>query len=110
MDINTKFTQMIYKIHQVTNDFVIGSVQDKIKNHHWIVVADIPRQMIQYNRVHPQNISLISGESDEDFSHNFEKIWTLYMAERLRDWLIREHPEKLFSYRGQPVAINNNFI
>ncbi|WP_221408192.1 hypothetical protein [Elizabethkingia miricola] len=110
MDINTKITQMIYKIHEITNDFIIGSVQDKIRNYRWIVVADIPRQMTLYNRVQPQNISLISGESDEDFSHDFERVWTLYMVERLRNWLIIEHPEKLFSYRDQPISINNNFI
>lgn len=99
---------MIYQIHQISGDYIAGSVIDTIQDCQWIVVADIPRQMIKHNRVEPQHIALISGDSDESFSTGFEKFWTEHMAKCLRNWLIREHPEKLYSYQNQPVIIDNN--
>ncbi|MDR2238250.1 MAG: hypothetical protein LBE92_19160 [Chryseobacterium sp.] len=99
---------MIYQIHQIDNNVIIGSVTDTIKDNNWIVVADIPRQMEECNRIIPRHVTLISGNTGENFSKDFERIWTSHMAERLRNWLIREHSEKLYSYDTHPVQINYN--
>lgn len=92
---------MIYQIHEITAENVTGSVIDM----DWIVVADIPRKMVKYNRVKPKNISLVSHTKFENQSDDFEDIWTKFMADRLRNWIIRNHPEKLFPYKDQPVGI-----
>lgn len=99
---------MIYQIHQFGNDLIIGSVTDTIQDDNWIVVANIPRQTEKCSRVVPRHITLISGNTDENFSKDFERIWTSHMAECLRNWLIREHSEKLYSYDTHPVQINYN--
>lgn len=99
---------MIYQIHQVNHGFIVGSVIDKIDDFEWIVVADIPRQMVKRNRVRPQHITLVSGESDESFSADFERIWTEHMTKRLRNWLIREHYDKLYPYENRSILIDNN--
>lgn len=99
---------MIYQILQINHDFISGSVLDCIGDFEWIVVADIPRQMVKCNRVQPEHISLISGEKDETFSHDFEEIWIEHMAKKLRNWLIMEHPEKLYAFQNQPIAIDYN--
>lgn len=99
---------MIYQILQINQDSVSGSVIDKISDLEWVVVADIPRQMIKCNREKPQHISLVSGEKDDSFSDDFEEFWTLHMAKKLRNWLITEHPEKLYAFQNEPIAIDYN--
>ena len=99
---------MKYQILQINQDFISGAVKDNIANHEWIVVTDIPRQMVKFNRVQPLHISLIHGETDESFSKGFKEEWIIIMAKRFRNWLLTEHPEKLYPYKNEPIAINYN--
>ena len=57
----------------------------------------------------PQHISLVTGESDGDFSDGFEEFWTVFMAERLRNWLLKEHAEIIFTHHHKPSEASASF-
>lgn len=103
-----KNTQIIYQILEINEDFIVGSVTDSIGGFIWVVVADIPRKMVKFNRVTPQHVTLVSSESDDSFSPDFEKTWVPHMALRLRDWLLTYHPEKMYPYKNRQVGVDYN--
>lgn len=86
---------MDYKILDINPDFITGCVIDYYSDDEWVVVTDIPRQMVEYGNVKPVNTSLISKKLQSDDKDD-GKEWAEHMAGRFRNWLILEHPEKFY--------------
>lgn len=99
---------MTYEILEINDDFIVGSATDRMGDDTWVVVADIPRQMVRFNRVIPQHVTLVIGVPHESCGPDSENTWIRHMARRLRDWLLTYHPEKMYPYKNQRVCVDNN--